>query len=66
MNMPTQLHDEDVKALDQEETQTKKATTQTNVRRTVTSSAKAKKAVQDQSESEPSLEKPSVENQVRV
>ncbi|WP_180157850.1 NAD(P)/FAD-dependent oxidoreductase [Acinetobacter sp. YH12045] len=66
MNMPTQLHDEDVKALDQEKTQTKKATTQTNARRPVTSSAKAKKAVQDQSESEPSLEKPSVENQVRV
>jgi hypothetical protein len=43
MNMPTQLHDEDVKALDQEKTQTKKATTQTNARRTVTSSAKAKK-----------------------
>ncbi len=66
MNMPTQLHDEDVKALDQEKIQTKKATTQTNARRPVTSSAKAKKAVQDQSESEPSLEKPSVENQVRV
>ncbi len=24
MNMPTQLHDEDIKALDQEKTQTKK------------------------------------------
>ncbi len=66
MNMPTQLHDEDVKALDQEKTQTKKPTANTIARRPASSSAKAKKAAQDQLESEPSLEKPSVENQVRV
>ncbi|MCL6247738.1 NAD(P)/FAD-dependent oxidoreductase [Acinetobacter sp. ANC 4945] len=64
--MPTQLHDEDVKALDQEKTQTKKPTAHTNARRPASSSAKAKKAAQDQAESEPSLEKPSIENQVRV
>ena len=58
MNMPTQLHDEDVKALDQEKTQTKKPTANTNARRSASSSAKAKKAAQDQLESEPSLEKP--------
>lgn len=66
MNMPTQLHDDDVKALDQEKTQTKKPTTHTNARRSASSSAKAKKAAQDRSDSEPSLEVSSLENQVRI